>query len=174
MKVYNEITVEAQFQHHSRGWQNLCIMSMPYYLKQNNLTIEFCASLVKVIISDGRGYKLWNRNQMTLVSRYVRNGAISEQLTSPFNSGNLRFLLMIRVSDPLFLSPLIGFWLVFIKNFWREGKKKRLILGLYWFLESESQESRFLPVFWRVTWSDSFLKKSWLSNSRNLSLIHTT
>ena len=48
-------------------------------------------------------------------------------------------------------------------------------LGLYRFLESqESQESRFLPFFGGVAWSDSFFKKSQLSNSRNLSFIHAT
>ena len=41
-------------------------------------------------------------------------------------------------------------------------------------LESESQESQFLPFFGGVAWSDSFFNKSQLSNSRNLSFIHTT
>ena len=46
-------------------------------------------------------------------------------------------------------------------------------LGLYRFLVSESQESQFCPFF-GVARSDSFIKKSQLSNSRNLFLIHAT
>ena len=37
-------------------------------------------------------------------------------------------------------------------------------VGLHWLLESESQESTLFPYFKRVTWSDSFLKKSQLPN----------
>ena len=44
------------------------------------------------------------------------------------------------------------------------------VVGLCWLLESESQESRFLSHFWRVAGSDSFFKKSQLSNSCNLAL----
>ena len=49
-------------------------------------------------------------------------------------------------------------------------------IGLCQLLESESQESWFLPFFWRVARSDSFFMKSLLSNSitYSLSLIHAT
>ena len=51
---------------------------------------------------------------------------------------------------------------------------RSLGVGLCRLPESELQGSRFLSYFWRVAGSDSFFKKSQLSNSRNLSLIHTT